>query len=168
MSQAEWHSFESGELEEQGANAFFKENYANPDAVAGDKDFEKNFTDGVIQKIKAHNFRKQKKEKMEVLKPTKAALFALSVRFQHKNPGNYIIGKVARERNQALKRNEDSIYAINSQLRMSLPEEQRPYIRALKQPLQRTEYQKKNYSNRHSVPLSIEKLLKQQKRYKFE
>lgn len=52
--------YESDELAEEGANVFFKNNYADPDGVAGDKNFESNFSSGVIQKIKAHNFRKQK------------------------------------------------------------------------------------------------------------
>ena len=50
--------------------------------VPGDQKYEANFSEQVINKIAEHNFRKQEPKKITFLKPTKAALFGLNVRFR--------------------------------------------------------------------------------------
>ena len=52
------------------------------ESVPGEQNFERNFSEQVLQKIIEHNFRKQTPEKITYLKPTKAALFGLNLRFQ--------------------------------------------------------------------------------------
>ena len=52
------------------------------EAVPGDAGYERNFSEQVLDKIAAHNFRKQEPKKLQYLKPTKAALYGLHLRFQ--------------------------------------------------------------------------------------
>ena len=54
----------------------------NADDVPGDQSYEANFSEQVINKIAEHNFRKQEPKKITYLKPTKAALYGLNVRFK--------------------------------------------------------------------------------------
>ena len=58
-----------------------KKNIADED-IAGDAQFDKNFSDQVLNMIAEHNFKKQTPKKITYLKPTKAALYGLHLRFQ--------------------------------------------------------------------------------------
>ena len=42
----------------------------------------KNFSEQVVEKIAEHNFKKQSPKKITYLKPTKAALYGLHLRFK--------------------------------------------------------------------------------------
>ena len=57
-----------------------KKNIAD-ESVPGDRGFERKFSQEVLNKIVEHNFRQQTPEKITYLKPTKAALFGLNLRF---------------------------------------------------------------------------------------
>lgn len=50
-------------------------------SIPGDQGYEQNFSEQVINKIAEHNFRKQTPKKISYLKPTKAALYGLHLRF---------------------------------------------------------------------------------------
>ena len=66
--------------------------------VAGDTNFENEYVEKVIQQIKDHNFKKMKVGKVEYLKPTKAALFALDLRFREVTGRNQLYGMKSRKK----------------------------------------------------------------------
>ena len=57
-----------------------KKNIAD-ETVPGERNFERKFSLEVLNKIVEHNFRQHPPEKITYLKPTKAALFGLNLRF---------------------------------------------------------------------------------------
>ena len=82
------------------------------EAVAGEQKFENDFTAKVIDMIKEHNFKKMQVDKVEYLKPTKAALFALDLRFKNGGSGRNIFNA-----NRSKKRTatvDNPLYNINS------------------------------------------------------
>ena len=50
--------------------------------VPGDLHYADNFREEVLQKIMDHKFKRQPKKKVEYLKPTKATLYGLHLRFR--------------------------------------------------------------------------------------
>ena len=104
--------------------------------MVGDRKFEMS----LFEKILAHTDKRAKKQKVEYLKPSKAALYGLQVRFDNQKKVDNTYGKSkSRGRKQ-----EQSMYHINNQLANV------------------------KLNNRHSMPLDIKKILSEQKEYDFE
>ena len=84
------------------------------ESIPGENNYEQNFSEQVVNKISEYNFRKQEPVKITYLKPTKAALYGLHLRFQS-------FDRDEREEKSLRKagrrtKEQDSIYMINSQL----------------------------------------------------
>ena len=142
-----------------------RENIAKEE-IPGERNFDKNFSEQVINKISEHNFKKQEPHKITYLKPTKAALYGLHLRFQD-------MDRQAREDRKARKvggrkKEQDSVYLINSQLManakttekqssqsMMLYSNKRTVSNTLKGARGRD-----TLPNRHAVPVNIDQLLK--------
>ena len=54
----------------------------NADFMPADQNSNRNFSEQVVDKIAEHNFKKQSPKKISYLKPTKAALYGLHIRFK--------------------------------------------------------------------------------------
>ena len=105
------------------------------ETVAGDAHFEKS----VIDRIMEFNNKVGPPQRTEYLKPTKAALFGLQVRFANQKLTDHIYGKA-----KSKKKRESSMYHINNQLSQI------------------------KLTNRHSMPLDIQQILQGQKEYDIE
>ena len=73
--------------------------------MAGEKRFEKS----VFERILELNNKVGQPQKIEYLKPSKAALFGLQVRFQNQKKADNIYGKA-----KSKKKQEQSMYHVNS------------------------------------------------------
>ena len=84
-----------------------KKRLKHGEIVAGDPQFEKS----VIDRIMDFNNKVGPPQRVEYLKPTKAALFGLQVRFANQKLTDHIYGKA-----KSKKKKESSMYHINNQL----------------------------------------------------
>ena len=125
-----------------------------------------------MQKIIDLNFRKQQEEKVEYLKPTKAALYGLNLRFKdaERREQEEIEAKKAKESGMKMKE-QDSVYNINTQLFAKAAGNKNLMLLSKKRTVSNQVKKhggKQTIKNRHAMPVDLKKLFQQQKDYSFD
>lgn len=133
--------------------------------IPGEGKFEANFSEQVVTKIAEHNFRKQEPTAITYLKPTKAALYGLHLRFQsleRHQKEERAMRKIGRRTNE-----QDSVYHINSQMLGKKKDNGSKSLimtsnkKTLENQIKKNG--KETIVSRHTNPLDIQNLLKEQR-----
>ena len=140
--------------------------------VPGDLHYADNFREEVLQKIMDHKFKKQTKKKVEYLKPTKATLYGLHLRFRENERA--LVKKQQEQLGIGVKEEQDSVYMINSQLLAKKGEDSKSpiVVRSSKPKVGPngsilTAGGQSTIKSRHAIPLDIESLMQEQREYAY-